>query len=58
MFVVWVLYELVDLPDCLELIPALRTFDELAGTASGTEDTEGIPYREVDGVAGVRERLK
>ena len=57
MFIVWVLYEAVDLPGCLELVPWLRSFDEVAGAGQqGGEDTDNIPYRTTpDGVPGVLE---
>ncbi|KOO31436.1 hypothetical protein Ctob_006002 [Chrysochromulina tobinii] len=51
MFFAWVVYELLDLPDVLSLIPGLGPKDEL----SRTEDTKGIPYRAVDGKGGVKE---
>jgi len=53
MFFAWVVYELLDLPDVLSLIPGLGPKDELS--RSGTEDTKGIPYRAVDGKGGVKE---
>ena len=59
MFAVWALYELVELPGCLDLIPGLREFDEIAGAgqASNQGDTLGIPYVADGEAGGVKERL-
>ena len=56
MFIVWAIYEIIDLPDCLDVIPGLRAFDELtAGDVGGEGDTQGIPLRTDGDKPGVLE---